>query len=211
MMGSKAFPFDDIRKGKRHAPATLRNREVIAEILAEILPASGTVLEIASGTGEHIVHFAERFPTISWQPSDIDEDALQSIRDWSAGSNAVNIAEPMIVRTEESQWAVDTAGAILCINMIHIAPWDACIGLFRGAAKLLSAGAPLYLYGPFLEENVETAQSNLSFDQSLRGRNLEWGIRHLNEVRELAEGCGFTLERRTAMPANNLSVVFRYG
>lgn len=195
---------------KRHAPATQRNREPIRDVLAEVLPERGTVLEVASGSGEHAVFLARAFPELSWQPSDVDPAALASVRAWRADGGPDNLLEPIAVdATEPASWPVERTDAIVSINMIHIAPWAACQGLVAGAASRLAAGAPLYLYGPFLVEGRETAPSNLAFDASLRGRNPAWGIRWLHEVAAEAERAGFELERTIDMPANNLSVVFR--
>lgn len=198
--------------GKRHAPATARNRDAIAQLLREILPPAGLVLEIASGSGEHIVHFARLFPALHWLPSDPDPDALGSITAWVDEAALPNIASPVrLDASEPASWPVETADAILCINMIHISPWAATLGLLEGAAALLPAGAPLYLYGPYLQQGVETAPSNLAFDRSLRQRNPDWGIRSVQEVESAAAARGFSLERTVAMPANNLSLIFRRG
>ncbi len=214
---------------RRHAPAAERNREPIAAVLAEVLPASGTVLEIASGSGQHVAHFAERFPHLTWQPSDVTQEALESVRGWQT---ARNVLEPVQLDAAADEWPVAAADAIVCINMIHIAPWAACQGLFRGAERLLSKQAPLevddvsrepraaqpshprhqrdgvlVLYGPFFEDS-EPAPSNAAFDQSLRQRNHAWGVRRLQDVRALGLEHGFELSRRVEMPANNLTVVF---
>lgn len=196
---------------KRHAPATLRNRDAIVAVLAEWLPPAGTVLEVASGSGEHIVHFAAAFPHLDWQPSDPDPDALTSIAAWSAEAGLANLAPPLMLDAASPDWPPARADALLCINMVHISPWAATPGLFAGAARLLPAGAPLILYGPYVEADVPTAESNLAFDASLRARNPEWGLRDTADVKAAATAAGFALTERRAMPANNLMLLFRYG
>lgn len=196
----------DLRKV---APAVARNRDAILEILRTLLPASGDVLEIASGSGEHIIHFAAALPNLRWQPSDPDPTALASIAAWTHASELTNIFPPLILDASADQWPVDQADAILCINMVHISPWDATVGLFRGSARALTAGAPLILYGPYREEAVETAPSNLAFDQSLKERNPAWGLRQLSDIDRVAADFGFARTDRYAMPANNLTLVYR--
>lgn len=190
-------------------PATARNRDAILDVLRGVLPASGSVLEIASGSGEHVVHFARAFPDLTFQPSDPEDAALQSIAAWSQNSGLKNIRPPAMLDAASAQWPVNAADAILCINMIHIAPWRASEGLFHGAARLLPPGAPLYLYGPYRRADVVTAPSNEAFDESLKSRNPEWGLRDLETVAALAQDSGFSGPAITEMPANNLSVVFR--
>lgn len=194
---------------KRHAPATLRNRDTIAAVLVDWLPASGMVLEIASGSGEHAIHFAAAFPALTWQPSDPDPDALASIAAWSVEATAANILPPLQLDAAAPDWPVARAAAILCINMVHISPWEATLGLFAGAARLLSPGVPLILYGPYVEADVPTAESNRTFDASLRARNPAWGLRDTAAVAAAAEQAGFGLAARRAMPANNLMLLFR--
>jgi Protein of unknown function (DUF938) len=206
--GPKPFVFELAGEAKRFAPATERNRDAIVAVLREVLPETGTMLEIASGTGEHIVHFAEAFPQLHWQPSDYDEAGLASISAWSADSGCANILSPLHIDAMAPDWPIQAADGMLCINMIHIAPWEAAEGLFARAGRLLTIGAPLYLYGPYLEADVPTAESNAAFDASLKSRNAAWGLRHLDDIAELAERNGFVLERRIDMPANNLSLVF---
>ncbi|QZD89073.1 DUF938 domain-containing protein [Qipengyuania aurantiaca] len=194
---------------KRHAPATARNSEPLAEVLEKELPDCGLVLEIASGTGEHAIFMARRFPMLRWQPSDQDASALESIAAWAGEAGLANLQEPIELDASGEAWPIDAADAILCVNMIHISPWSATEGLFRGAATLLDKGAPLILYGPYLEEGTETAASNLSFDASLKARDTAWGLRLLEAVDELAASNGFTRSARHKMPANNLTIVFR--
>jgi hypothetical protein len=194
---------------KRHAPAAERNREPIAAVLAEELPASGIVLEIASGTGEHAVHFGKIFPSLTWQPSDPDPDARASIEAWRADERPPNVAPPLELDASASGWPIARADAVVCINMVHISPVQATEGLFAGAAHLLSPGSPFVLYGPYLEDEVETAPSNLAFDASLKARNPAWGLRSIVWLDEVAASHGFARTRRVAMPANNLTLVYR--
>jgi SAM-dependent methyltransferase len=191
------------------SPAALRNRGPILDVLRRVLPATGTVLEIASGSGEHAVHFAAALPQLSWQPSDVAEDALASIAAYRTAAGLTNLLPPIELDVTLPAWPVARADAIVSLNMIHIAPWSAAVGLFAGANRLLAPGAVLYLYGPFREDGRHTAPSNAAFDASLRSRNPEWGVRDLGEVAALAADHGLQFEERIAMPANNLSVVFR--
>ncbi len=193
---------------KRHAPATERNRDPIAAVLREVLPARGLVLEVASGTGQHAAYFARLFPGLEWQPSDPDPDALTSIEAWVADAGAANLREPIEVDAAGT-WPVERADAVLCINMVHISPWTATLGLLARAARLLPAGGPLILYGPYRRSEVETAKSNEAFDRSLKARNPDWGLRDLDQVTAAAEAERLVLERVVEMPANNVSVVFR--
>jgi len=196
---------------KRHAPATLRNREAIAEVLGRELPASGTVLEIAAGSGEHAVFFAEAFAALTWLPSDPSPEALASIAEYRADYAGTNLSAPvMLDAADPDSWPVAEAAAIVCINMVHISPWAATQGLFRGAARLLgSSGGPLIIYGPFLEDGVATATSNLAFDESLKGRDRAWGLRRAEDLDSLAAAHGLARTARHAMPANNLTLAFR--
>jgi len=191
---------------KRYAPAAQRNREPIREVLARELPETGTVLMIAEGSGEHAVHFARSFPALTWQPSDIDPDALASIAAWCDDEALPNLARPIALDVTAPSWPIERAAAITCINMIHISPWEATLALFAGAARTLAPGALLYLYGPYRFDGA-TAPSNEAFDASLRARDSRWGVR---DVRDLeAAASGFALREVVAMPANNHSLVFR--
>lgn len=203
------FVFDKTGEAKRVAPATARNRDAISAVLKDILPESGAVLEVASGTGEHIVHFAGAFPHIIWHPSDYDDVGLASIAAWIAESGLSNIEHPIRIDASAANWPIDDVNAILCINMIHIAPWSACEGLFAGAGRLLRAGSPLFLYGPFREADVPLTESNQAFDASLKARDSAWGLRYVEDIVPLAARHGLYLVQRLAMPANNLSLVFR--
>ncbi|MGO4668496.1 DUF938 domain-containing protein [Bosea sp. 2RAB26] len=193
------------------APATLRNREPILAILRSTLPATGLVLEIASGSGEHVSHFAAALPALTFQPSDPDQDALISTAAWIRESRLANIRPPVQLDAAAAEWPVSAADAIICINMIHISPWAATRGLMMQAGKLLPEGAPLYLYGPYRRPGRTLESSNLAFDESLRARNAEWGLRELGDVVALAKQAGFGEPDVTEMPANNLSLVFRHG
>ena len=188
---------------KLSSPAAKRNREPIASVLADWLPDSGLVLEVASGSGEHAAFFAERFRQLDWQPTDPDPLAINSIEAWRADSGLANLREPVVLDASADTWPVDRADAIININMVHISPWDAAIGLIEGAARLLPAGGPLILYGPWLVEGVETAPSNLEFDADLKRRNPAWGLRMVEDFAREAEKRGLTLEDQLDMPANN--------
>lgn len=195
---------------KQHAPATARNRAAIAEVLARELPASGTVLEVAAGTGEHAVFFAQSFPALHWQPTDPSPEALASIAAWRAEYAGSNLAEPLMLDAAAPDgWPTKAADALVCINMVHISPWEASLGLFAGAGRLLAAGAPLILYGPYIEQGVETAPSNLDFDASLKSRNPLWGLRKAEALDALAAQHGMARSARYAMPANNIMLVYR--
>ncbi len=200
---------------KQHAPATLRNRDPIANVLACELPASGTVLEIAAGTGEHAVCFAGRFPALTWQPTDPSPEALASIAEYRAEYAAeyggINLAAPLLLdAAAPDHWPVAAADAIVCINMVHISPWEATLGLFAGAARVLPAsGGPLILYGPYIEQGVETAPSNIEFDASLKARDARWGLRKAEALDVLATKHGMARSARHALPANNIMLVYR--
>lgn len=202
------FVFESGGSAKRHAPATERNRDAIAEVLKDILPPRGLVVEIASGTGEHIVHFARQFPQLDWQPTDPDPAALASIAAWSVETAQGNVLSPIQVDAS-ADWDVGDASAIICINMVHISPWSATLGLLRNAGRMLPDGAPLYLYGPYRQHERPTATSNEDFDESLKARNAEWGLRYVEDVVAAASEAGLRFDRLIEMPANNLSVVFR--
>jgi hypothetical protein len=195
---------------RRFAPATERNRGPILAVLERVLPARGLVLEIASGTGEHAVAFAERLPGLVIQPSDGDPDALASIEAWRRHAGLANVRAPLALDVHARPWPLAEApDAILCCNMIHIAPWSACLALLDGAASWLAPGKPLVLYGPFREGGVHTAPSNEVFDASLRERDARWGVRDQDEVAAEAAARGLRLDEVVAMPANNRTLVFR--
>lgn len=193
---------------RAHSPATLRNREPILAILRAELPATGTVLEVASGTGEHALFFASALPGLAWQPSDPDPTARRSIEAWAATVPLPNLRPPLDLDVTAERWPLDRADALVAINLTHISPWDATRGLIAGAARLLSPGGPLILYGPFLEDGVAPAPSNLAFDSDLRARNPAWGLRRVEAIAALAAPA-FDGPVRHPMPANNLTLLFR--
>ena len=193
---------------RQFAPATARNREPILAVLRRVLPAQGLVLEIASGTGEHAVHFARALPGLIWQPSDPNSMARASISAWVEEAGLPNLRPPLSLDVSAETWPLTRADAIVCINMVHISPWRATLGLMRGAGRTLGPGGVLYLYGPYKRDGQHTAPSNAAFDESLRQQNPEWGVRDLERVIEVAEAQGLRHRETVAMPANNLSVVF---
>ncbi|OYW86012.1 MAG: SAM-dependent methyltransferase [Sphingobium sp. 32-64-5] len=210
-----------------HAPATQRNRDAIAQVLARELPAAGLVVEVASGSGEHALYFAQRFPGLDWQPSDPDPLARASIAAWASGGALegealeggasegasagapANLRLPLALDAASPHWPVERAEALLCINMTHISPWEATLGLLAGAARILGQGAPLILYGPFLWGDVETAPSNLAFDAQLRARDARYGLRAVEELDQAAARQGLARTALHVMPANNLLLVYR--
>ena len=196
---------------RRHAPATSRNRDAILAVLRDVLPPSGLVLEIASGTGEHAAYFARSLPRLEWQPTDPDPDALASIDAWRVTEELPNLREPLALNAAAPDWLVERADAVVCINMIHISPWEATLGLMRGAARVLPAGAPLVTYGPYRREGHPLEPSNAAFDQSLKARDERWGLRLLEDVSGAAEAQDLAFERFVEMPANNLCVIYRRG
>lgn len=194
----------------RASPATARNRDPILMVLKPRLPEQGEVLEIAAGAGEHAVYLAAAMPGLEWRPTDADASAVASIRAWRELDGPANLLEPLrLDAAQPDHWPLTHADAIVCINMVHISPWATTCGLLAGAARVLRTGGLLYLYGPYLEEGVETAPTNLMFDQDLRRRDPAWGLRHRSAVEAEAGKHGLTLEERIAMPANNLSLFFR--
>lgn len=195
----------------RHFPATARNRDVIADVLRDYLPDTGTVLEIGSGSGEHSVYFAGLFPGLIWQPSDPDPLNLDSIQAWieAAAGQAGNVCPPLSINASDVILPLEAADAIMCVNVVHISPWDATEGLMRIAGRLLAPGGILYMYGPYKINGAHTAPSNESFDRSLRAQNETWGVRELEEICVEAEKNGLSFIEKIAMPSNNYSVVFR--
>jgi hypothetical protein len=200
------LPHDDARA---FAPATLRNRDPILDVLREGLPAAGLVLEVASGTGEHVMHFARHLSALEWQPSDPSPAARQSIAAWVAAEEPANVRGPLDIDAACEPWPMASAAAIVCINMIHISPWAATEGLMRGAGRLLARGSPLYLYGPYRRSDRLLEPGNAGFDRDLRARDPRWGLRELDEVIGCAADQGLKFDRLVEMPANNLSVLFR--
>jgi SAM-dependent methyltransferase len=193
---------------RQHAPAAERNREPILAVLREVLPPAGLVLEIASGTGQHVIHFAAALPQLDWQPSDPDTEARNSIAAWTVQSGLANVRAPLDLDVERTPWAIDAAAALLCINMVHISPWTATQALFDGASRVLRSGGVLYLYGPYRRHGQHTSPGNEAFDLQLRNRNPAWGLRDMETVVALGDAHGFACGEPIAMPANNFSLVF---
>lgn len=214
---------------RRSAPAALRNREPIGDVLEDWLPRTGLVLEVASGSGEHAAYFADRFPALEWQPSDVHPGALESISAWRRQSAASNLREPVRLDASSPDWPDAPLGSklhpdsrdrqkiaqnsgfdvVLNLNMVHISPWSAALGLLYGAARVLVPGGALILYGPWLKGDIETAPSNLEFDRQLRERDPDWGLRRVEDFEAEAATRGFVLEQVRHMPANNLMLLFR--
>ncbi len=194
---------------RRYAPSVARNKDAIAGVLARYLPSSGLVLEIASGSGEHAVHFASSFPALVFQPTDPSEEALASIAAWRQETALPNMRAPLALDVTAAPWPINYADAVTCINMIHIAPWEATLGLVAGAARIIPPGGLLFLYGPYKRAGQHTAPSNAEFDASLRERDARWGVRDLETVAAEATAMGFAAPMIEAMPANNLSLIFR--
>ncbi len=204
--------MSDPRLAQQSAPAALRNRAPILEVLQPHLPPGGLVLEIASGTGEHALFFAQARPDVIFQPTDLDAMARASIDAYGMTAGVSNLRPALALDASAPEtWPIDRADLILCINMVHISPWSATEGLIRGAAECVPPGGKLALYGPYLRDGVETAPSNLAFDESLRRRNPAWGLRRLQDVAALAALAGFSPPEVTEMPANNLTVIFPKG
>ena len=191
-----------------------RNKQPILEVLREWLPGHGHVLEIASGNGQHLAWFSWAMPDWTWQPSDRDAQALPAIAATLAATAAVGVRAPVRLDVQDATWPSDGApfaepfDLVYCANMLHIAPWSCCAALMQGAARHLAAGGVLVLYGPFIEHDTDTAAGNLAFDQSLRMRNADWGIRQLEDVFAQAAVAGLRLRARRVMPANNLMLAF---
>lgn len=192
-----------------HSPHAERNREPILEVLERELPGSGKVLEIASGSGQHVQFFAEALPELSWQPTDFDPRALQSIASYRRESKAGNLLEPLPLDVTQHPWPVENAQALLCFNMIHIAPWSCAEALFEGAKCVLDDGAPLVIYGPFRFNGEFAAPSNADFDLWLKAKDPSYGVRDLTALEHLGHAAGLKLTRIQAMPANNHTLVFR--
>ena len=197
-----------------HSPAAERNRQPILQVLQALLPATGSALEVASGTGQHAAWFAAALPGWTWQPSDAQAGHLDSITAWCADAGVHNVRTPVLLAVLAPQWPISgTAFAtpldlVYCANMLHIAPWACCAGLMQGAARHLAPGGHLVTYGPYLEDDVPTAPGNLAFDASLRERNPDWGIRRLHDVAQVAAQASLRLAARHALPANNLLLVW---
>lgn len=191
--------------------ATARNREPILAVLQRVLPADARVLELASGAGEHAIYMAAAMPGVIWRPSDVDAAARASIAAWIAAGEHANVLAPLAIDVAAPDWGVAQHGAydaLVCINMIHISPWQATLGLMAGAGRLLREGGVLFTYGPYKRENCNTSASNEAFDASLKARNSRWGVRDLADVAHAAQAQGLVLREIVPMPAHNLSLVF---
>ena len=195
--------------GRRFAPSAERNSDPILAVLRRVLPAAGLVLEIASGTGQHVVHFARGLPALTWQPTDADPASRESVRAWVSSASIDNVRAPIALDVCERPWPIAEADAVLCINMIHIAPPAATTGLLAGASDILTPGGVLVLYGPYRRFGRHTAPSNEQFDAELRARNPDWGVRDMEAVLASAADNGFALDEIVEMPANNFAVVLR--
>lgn len=194
---------------QQSAPPAERNKGPILDVLKRVLPARGEVLEIASGTGQHVVHFAKALPALVWQPSDPDAKSRESIAAWIAAEKLANVRPPLAFNVGDHPWPVERADAVLCINMIHIAPWQATLDLLAGAGRILPEGGVLFFYGPYRRSGAHTAPSNETFDAQLRARNPEWGVRDLEAVADAAKLQGIELRETVPMPANNFSVMLQ--
>jgi SAM-dependent methyltransferase len=189
------------------APSAERNEGPILDVVRRALPARGLVLEIGSGSGQHVAHFAAALPLLEFQPSELDTARQASIRAWTRGLRNVKPAIELDVMRHP--WPIDAADAIICINVIHISPWAATLALMQGAAAILPAGGVLVTYGPYRRDGRHTAPSNEEFDASLRSRNSEWGVRDMEEVEAAANRAGLRLEDAVPMPANNFTLILR--
>jgi hypothetical protein len=191
------------------SPSSERNRDPILAVLERVLPETGVLLEIAAGSGHHAAYFAPNFPGLTWQPSEPDPDGRASITAWGEHTNAANLNPPIDLDVTAEHWEITEADAVFSANMIHIAPWQCCLGLMAGAGRILSPGGVLVLYGPFMRGGEHTAPSNAQFDASLKSRDASWGIRDLDDVTACAEEAGLARQEIVDMPANNLTVIFK--
>jgi SAM-dependent methyltransferase len=200
-----------------YSSAADSNKQPILDVLRQVLPAQGTALELASGTGQHVAWFAAGLPGWTWQPTDADASALPAIAAWTSQAGVANVRPPLLLDVTAPQWPArgpafaERFDAVYCANMLHITPWATCAALMQGCARHLAPHGVLVTYGPYLEDGVPTAPSNLAFDRSLRARNCAWGIRRLEDVAREAQRAGLALRERRAMPANNLLLVFARG
>jgi SAM-dependent methyltransferase len=198
-----------VTDARETAPSAERNQQPILEVLRRVMPPAGLVLEIGSGTGQHVAYFARALAALTFQPSEVDAARHASISAWAAHANLANVRPPVAFDVTRLPWPVARADAVVCINLIHISPWEATLALMRGAAAVLPPGGILFTYGPYRRGGRHTAPSNEAFDASLRARDARWGVRDLEEVEMAAAAQGLVLEQTVAMPANNLSLVFR--
>jgi hypothetical protein len=209
MIRMRCEPADALADGRILSPSAERNKGPITEILIRVLPAQGDVLEISSGTGQHVLHFAQAMPHIRWHPTERDADCLTSIASWLARTPRPNVKAPVYLDVHDAIWPAHEVAAVVCINMIHIAPPSATEALLRGASNVIAPGGMLFLYGPYRQKGQHTSTSNEAFDQLLKSENPEWGVRNLEDVAHLAGSVGLELEQTHDMPANNLAVIFR--
>lgn len=200
---------DKTADGKWSTPTAERNKGPILDVLARVLPRRGLVLEIASGTGQHVMHFAKALSDLTWQPSDPDAELRESIALRIHEERRANVNRPIDLDVTKVPWPLQTADAVLAINLIHVAPWPATLALFEGAKALFSTQGVLFLYGPYRRFGRHTSDSNAQFDLALRTQNAEWGLRDLEAVSDVAARTGFVLEETVEMPANNFSLVFK--
>jgi hypothetical protein len=205
-----AWPIGEkLADGRWLAPSAERNKDPILAVLGRVLPDHGVVLEIASGTGQHVAHFAKALPELTWQPSDMDSGYRESVARWIEAERLANVRAPIRLDVHERPWPIGSADAIVCINMLHVAPWSAALALFDGARDIVPARGVLFLYGPYRHGGAHTAPSNAQFDASLRAHDPQWGVRDVDDVASNALARGFELDETVEMPANNLSLVFR--
>jgi SAM-dependent methyltransferase len=208
-IGARKEPSNELADSRLTVSSAERNSEPILKVLERVLPGSGLVVEIASGTGQHVVHFAQALKRLVWQPTEMDARCLRSISAWVASASLANVRPPLALDVLALPWPVPAPDAVICLNLIHIAPWSVTTALFEGAARALREGGLLYLYGPYFVRGWSAAPSNVAFDNALRAQDPEWGLRSLEEVDAVAKERGFDLAETTEMPANNLSVLFR--
>jgi SAM-dependent methyltransferase len=202
-------PVEELTDGRLVSPSAERNKGPITEILRRVLPAQGDVLEVSSGTGQHVLHFAQAMPQIRWQPTEQDADCLRSIASWLAQTTLPNVGAPIYLDVHDEVWPVADVAAVVCINMIHIAPRSAIAALLRGAGNVIAPGGILFLYGPYRRQGRHTSPSNEAFDELLKAANPEWGVRNLEEIALAAAREGLELQETYDMPSNNLAVIFR--
>jgi hypothetical protein len=200
---------EKLADGKWFLPPSERNKGPILDVLSRVLPRRGVVLEIASGTGQHVVHFAKALPGLTWQPSDPDPELRESIALRVGEERLTNVSPPIDLDVTRVPWPLQTADAVVCINMIHCAPWSATLALLEGAKALLPTQHVLFLYGPYRRFGQHTSKNDEQFDSDLRAHNPEWGLRDLEAVSDVAGRAGFVLAEIAEMPANNFSLVFK--
>jgi len=198
---------EDLGDGRWRAPAAERNRDPILAVLAQHLPARGTVLEIGSGTGQHVVHFARALPALTWQPTERDAAMRRSIEAWRAQSGLTNVLPPLALDVEAAQWPTDAADAVVCINVVHVSPWSTVPALLGGCARILPPRGTVFLYGPYMRSGRHTAPSNAQFDAALRAHDPRWGVRDVDDIAAAAQAAGLRLAEAIDMPANNLTLV----